>query len=75
MSRSTDRLFVGVNYELTFGRHKGKLLGDLLENDYEYIVWLSQKEILKIDPYIVKMALDKCEEDCDDWYIGFPDIN
>jgi hypothetical protein len=57
MSRSTANLYVGANHQLTFGKHKGKLLGDLIDEDYSYILYLHKKKILKIEQWIV----DKCE--------------
>jgi hypothetical protein len=57
MSRSTANLYVGANYQLTFGKHKGKLLGDLIDNEYNYILYLHQNKILKIEQWII----DKCE--------------
>ena len=56
MSRSTANLYVGANHQLTFGKHKGKLLGDLIEEDYGYVLYLYNKKILKIEHWIV----DKC---------------
>jgi hypothetical protein len=56
MSRSTANLYVGANHQLTFGKHKGKLLGDLIDEDYSYILYLHNKKILKIEHWIV----DKC---------------
>lgn len=30
-------------YQLTFGKHNGELLSDVVKNDYDYIVWLKDK--------------------------------
>jgi hypothetical protein len=77
MSRSTANLYVGANHQLTFGKHKGKLLGDLIDEDYGYILYLHNNKILKIEQWIV----DKCEDLLGDemlnesWYNFLPDIN
>ena len=57
MSRSTNNQYVGANFELPFGKHKGKLLGDLIELNYKYILWIHNKNVFKIEQWIV----DKCE--------------
>ncbi len=58
MSRSTANLYVGANHQLTFGKHKGKLLGDLIMEDYRYILYLHNKKILKIEHWIVDIPYD-----------------
>jgi hypothetical protein len=63
MSRSSKHEYVGVNFELPFGKHKGKLLGDLIDDYYNYIVWLHDNNILKIDPTIVNTCINKKEND------------
>jgi hypothetical protein len=63
MSRSTANLYVGANYQLTFGKHTGKLLGDLIEEDYGYVLYLYNKKILKIEHWIVDKCFDKSVED------------
>ena len=57
-----NNLFVGINYVITFGKHQGRLLGDVAEEEPRYIVWLDDEKILKIDPAI----LARCQSEVDD---------
>jgi uncharacterized protein (DUF3820 family) len=41
-----------ANYVLTFGKHKGRTLGDLYKNERDYLIWLYDNE--KTDPIIKK---------------------
>lgn len=43
-----------LDFELTFGKHKGKKLRDVWKEDYDYIDWLADGE--KTDP-VIKQAI------------------
>jgi hypothetical protein len=57
-----NKEFAGYNHTMLFGKHKGRLIGDIAETDPGYIVWLSDSNVLKIETHIVNM----CREDSDD---------
>lgn len=61
----------GLNYMLGFGKHKGEYLGNLLVRDPQYILWMSENNVLKIEPSIVQAAEIEVEEQDDDHFYGF----
>lgn len=44
-----------ANYALTFGKNKGKTLGELYKTDYDYLLWLYNNE--NTDP-VIKTGID-----------------
>ena len=44
-----------ANYVLSFGKHKGKTLGELYKKEKDYVIWLHDNE--KTDP-IIKKGID-----------------
>jgi len=48
-----------TSYEqvLTFGKHKGKTVDWIAENYPDYIVWLHENEVCKIDDDILEAAI------------------
>lgn len=41
---------------MTFGKHKGKTLVQILEESPSYIIWLKVNEVVKIPDDLLKMA-------------------
>jgi len=54
---------------LTFGKHKNQTIGHVAFVDPQYIVWLSENNILDIDSSIIEQCFDIIMEDD-----GSPDI-
>lgn len=53
-------------YELSFGKHKGKTLLQVLDTDPGYIVWLHEKEVLTIhEDFLVRVYHRQAAEDED----------
>jgi uncharacterized protein (DUF3820 family) len=52
-------LYAGYNNLMTFGKHKGKLIGEVVENYPEYIVWIADNNIMKIELTILKQCREK----------------
>lgn len=46
----------GFDYVMTFGRHKGKTLLQILDESPSYIVWLSENNVVKIPDDLLTMA-------------------
>lgn len=44
------------DYVVTFGKHKGKTLDAIAEEDPSYIVWLADNDILHIDSTLLDNA-------------------
>jgi len=57
----------GFGHIMTFGKHKGKSLAQILDEDYGYIIWLSEENVLSIDEKVTGMAYDLQNEDEDDY--------
>lgn len=53
----------GFDYIIDFGKYKGKTLGDILDTDYSYILWLRNIGILKLDKKLIDAALEEQNED------------
>jgi len=43
---------LGLTSELEFGKHKGKTVEYVLENDPKYILWIKEKGIHKFNPEV-----------------------
>ena len=46
MGSSAD---LGVDDRLNFGKHRGKLIGDILEDDPSYLAWVVDENIRAIE--------------------------
>lgn len=46
----------GFDYVMTFGKHKGKTLLEILDESPSYIVWLAENDIIKIPDDLLTMA-------------------
>jgi len=64
---SNTMLPAGFGYIIKFGKHKGKSLAQILDEDYSYIIWLSEENVLPIDEKVTGMAYDLQNEDDDDY--------
>lgn len=49
-------------YVFTFGKHKGKRVSQVIEEDPGYIVWLDELNNVSVDPQLVDDALDEAIE-------------
>lgn len=57
---------------LQFGKHKGWTIGDCVECDPSYVIWLSEDEVMKIPDDILEEAqenwdADQMEQEDDFW--------
>ena len=56
---------------LQFGKHKGWTIGDCVEADPSYVIWLSEDEVMKIPADILEEAQENWDTDQndmeDDW--------
>ena len=50
---------------LQFGKHKGWTIGDCVEADPSYVIWLSEDEVMKIPADILEEAQEN--ENIDWW--------
>jgi hypothetical protein len=57
----------GFGHVMKFGKHKSKSLAQILDEDYSYIIWLSEESILSIDEKVTGMAYDLKNESDDDY--------
>lgn len=57
----------GLNYFLTFGKHKGKTLKQVIEEEPSYIEWCMNERIFVLDEEADELLLDAIEE-IDDYY-------
>jgi isopentenyldiphosphate isomerase len=49
---------------ITFGKYKGMSLGQILELEYSYILWLNVNNVLKLDSDLVHAAREyECEDE------------
>jgi hypothetical protein len=55
-------MFAGINYKLNFGKYKGKLLGQVVKSDPQYVLWLDEEDVLMVDPVIIRTCEDKCKD-------------
>lgn len=46
----------GFDYVMTFGKHKGKTLLQILDESPSYIVWLAENDVVKIPDDLLTMA-------------------
>ena len=46
----------GFDYVMTFGKHKGKTLVQILDESPSYIVWLAENDVVKIPDDLLTMA-------------------
>lgn len=46
----------GFDYVITFGKHKGKTLVQILNESPSYIIWLSENDVVKIPDDLLTMA-------------------
>jgi hypothetical protein len=66
----------GFGHIMKFGKHKGKSLAQILDEDYGYVIWLSEENVLSIDEKVTGMAYNLQNEDDDnyswaDWHDMF----
>ncbi len=40
---------VDINHVLTFGKHKGESIKELITNDFQYLTWLQKQKAIKLD--------------------------
>ena len=52
---------------LTFGKHKGKSVEWVLNNEPGYIVWLEEEKICDIEQEIYNLAQEFDEDNKNDW--------
>jgi uncharacterized protein (DUF3820 family) len=61
---------VGFNHVMTFGKYKGRSIAEILDVNYNYIIWLSDNNVLNIDDKVLGMAFELQNEgdwgDCND---------
>jgi uncharacterized protein (DUF3820 family) len=59
---------VGFNHVITFGKYKGKSITEILDVNHNYIIWLSDNNVLNIDDKVLGMAFElQNEGDLGDW--------
>jgi uncharacterized protein (DUF3820 family) len=46
----------GFNFVMKFGKHKGKTLIQILDEEPSYIIWLSENNVVKIPDDLLTMA-------------------
>lgn len=56
MIAHNSELCDGSNYVMTFGKHKGKTLIQILDESPSYIVWLAEKDVVKIPDGLLTTA-------------------
>ena len=56
-----------VSDVLNFGKHKGKTVEWVIENEPGYILWMHDEKVVKISKEIVDMA-DEADRHTDHWY-------
>ena len=72
MNENTDNgtkpvLGEGFDYVMTFGKHKGKTLVQILDESPSYIVWLAENDVVKVPDDLLTMAChDTMSPDFDD---------
>ena len=62
MKFSSDRpkALIGLNYAFHFGKYKGEILKDVLEEDPNYIIWCSDSiDWFDLDTDVYDMASEK----------------
>jgi len=64
---SNTVLPAGFGHVMKFGKHKGKSLAQLIDQDCGYIIWLTEESVLSIDDKVTGMAYDRQNEDKDDY--------
>lgn len=57
----------GFGYVMSFGKHKHKALAQILDDDYQYLIWMAENSVLKIDDKVIEMAFTLQGEDYPDW--------
>jgi uncharacterized protein (DUF3820 family) len=58
----------GFGHVMTFGKYKGKSLAEILDKDCNYIIWLSDNNVLNISDKVLGMAYElQNEADFNDW--------
>jgi uncharacterized protein (DUF3820 family) len=58
----------GFNHVMTFGKHKGKSIAEILDVNPNYIIWLSDNNVLNISDKVLGMAFElQNEGDWGDW--------
>lgn len=55
-SRPSIPAIKSFEYVLTFGKHKGKKVEDIIELDPGYILWIDENKLAKIDEEILNVA-------------------
>lgn len=58
---------------LRFGKHKGWTIGDCVEADPSYVIWLDEDGVMKIPDDILEEAQENWDaqfDSFDDWYGG-----
>ena len=48
LSSTNTKLYEGFDYVVTFGKHKGKTLMQILDESPSYVVWLAKNNVVKI---------------------------
>ena len=51
---------------LQFGKHKGWTIGECVEADPSYVIWLSEDEVMKIPADILEEAQENWDTDQND---------
>lgn len=47
--------------ELPFGKHRGRLLVDLINNELSYVQWLVREKVIEIDNEAYEVYKNNCE--------------
>jgi len=58
------QVFRGSQVEFSFGKHKGKCLTKVLNENPDYVLWLNDKGIAKFPASVLKIARENSREEC-----------